>query len=68
MLTLEEQYVFLKEQRNRQIKFLKLLSKQFGEQNKDMFTEQIDHTNFCYDSILSSLYILQSLAKTHHEK
>jgi len=61
MLTLEEQLVFLKESRKQQAEFLEHASKHFGEVHKDMFTLQINHTVFCYDSILLSILELQSL-------
>ncbi len=66
MLTLDEQIVFLKESRKQKTKFLEHVSKQFGEINKQMFTRQIGHTIFCYDSILQSILELQALkSKTH---
>lgn len=63
MLTLEEQLAFLKISCDQQIKLLEQLSEQFGEVNKEIFTIQIDHIMFCYDSVLASIHELQTIKR-----
>ncbi|WP_282088307.1 hypothetical protein [Aquimarina algiphila] len=68
MLTLEEQLLFLEEHRDMFTKLLKQFQEQFGEVNKGIFIQQIDHNNFCYDSIISSIQKLQALKKLQNGK
>ncbi len=68
MLTLEEQLLFLEEHRDMFTKLLELFQGQFGEINKDLFIQQIDHNNFCYDSVLVSILELQALKKIQDGK
>ena len=55
MLTHEEQILFIKDQCKRQQKLLQQWSKHFGSIHQEMFTEQINHTLFCYDALLATL-------------
>ena len=66
MLTLEEQLVFLKQERQDMIQTLENLRSQFGERNSEIFNEKISHTIFCYDSVLTSLKELQHLKNRSH--
>ncbi len=68
MLTLEEQLLFLEEHKKLFVELLEQFQEQFGEINKDVFTKQIDHNNFCYDSVLVSLQELQNLKNKPYGK
>ncbi|WP_299189609.1 hypothetical protein [uncultured Aquimarina sp.] len=68
MLTLEEQLLFIKEQRKESIRTIKCLQEQFGDRYRHIFTEKINHTIFCCDSVLSSLKELQSLKNKTYGK
>lgn len=68
MLTLEEQLLFLEEHRDMFTKLLKQFQEQFGEVNKGMFIQQIDHNHFCYDAVLASIRELQALKKRQDGK
>lgn len=58
MLTLEEQILFLQQQRKESIQALQNLQEHFGDRYAHIFTEKINHHIFCYDSILASLRTL----------
>ncbi|WP_299432054.1 hypothetical protein [uncultured Aquimarina sp.] len=68
MLTLEEQLLFIEQQRTDSIKTIQSLQEQFGDRYRHIFTEKINHTIFCCDSILSSLKELQSLKNKTYGK
>ncbi|GAA4277029.1 hypothetical protein [Aquimarina mytili] len=61
MLTLEEQLVFLEASCDQKIRLLEQISEQFGEVNNEIFTTQIDHTMFCYESVITSIRELQNI-------
>ena len=63
MLTLEEQLLFIEQQRKESIGVIESLQDQFGDRYKHIFTEKIHHTIFCCDSVLASLKKLQALKK-----
>lgn len=60
MLTLEEQILFLQQQRKESIQTLQNLQEHFGDRYAHIFTEKINHHIFCFDSVLESLQKLQS--------
>lgn len=64
MLTLEEQLLFIKEQRKESIRTIQCLQEQFGDRYRHIFTEKMNHTIFCCDSVLSSLKKLQTIKKS----
>lgn len=68
MLTLEEQFLFIEQQRKDSIALIESLQEQFGDQYRHIFTEKIGHTIFCYDSVLASLNELQALKNKTYEK
>ncbi|WP_299219840.1 hypothetical protein [uncultured Aquimarina sp.] len=68
MLTLEEQLLFIKEQRKDSVRIIQCLKKQFGDRYRHIFKEKVNHTIFCCDSVLSSLKELQSLKNKSYGK
>jgi len=68
MLTLEEQLLFIKEQRKDSVRIIECLEEQFGDRYKHIFAEKVNHTVFCCDSIFSSLKELQTLKSKSYGK
>lgn len=68
MLTLEEQLLFIEQQRKDSISLIESLQEQFGDRYRHIFTEKIGHTIFCCDSVLSSLNELQALKTKSYGK
>lgn len=63
MLTLREQISFLKENSKQEEKIITAISKQFGDMNREIFIEKINHKMFCYSSVLNSLEELEKIKK-----
>ncbi len=68
MLTLEEQLTFLQQERKDSIQNAQNLREQFGTRYNHIFTEKINHTIFCYDSVLASIKELLALKNKTYGK